>query len=162
MIRRVGARKVRPEFRLKRLASSRLEKLVLRAARGGGEMVLMSGGSLDAHLNQISRVGRKLGRTVYRVDLSKVISGYIGETETNLQVLFEKAEKRGWILFFDEADALFGKRKYVKDAHDRYANQEVSYLMERMRESCVPVVVSTEDRARLKLRFLRLCTFFAV
>ena len=71
-------------------------------------------------------------RPVYRVDLSMVVSKYIGETEKNLANLFDKAENKNWILFFDEADALFGKRTQLKDAHDRFANQEVSFLLQRV------------------------------
>ncbi len=77
-------------------------------------------------------LGKTTGREVYKVDLSMVVSKYIGETEKNLANLFDKAEHKDWILFFDEADALFGKRTQVRDAHDRYANQEVSYLLQRI------------------------------
>lgn len=77
-------------------------------------------------------LGKSTGRDVYLVDLSMVVSKYIGETEKNLSRVFEQAESKNWILFFDEADALFGKRTGVKDAHDRYANQEVSYLLQRI------------------------------
>jgi len=79
-----------------------------------------------------SLLGKSTGREVYRVDLSMVVSKYIGETEKNLAALFDKAEHKDWILFFDEADALFGKRTQVRDAHDRYANQEVSFLLQRI------------------------------
>jgi hypothetical protein len=77
-------------------------------------------------------LGAATGLPVYRVDLSMVVSKYIGETEKNLANLFSKAENKNWILFFDEADALFGKRTQLKDAHDRFANQEVSYLLQRV------------------------------
>ncbi len=79
-----------------------------------------------------SVLGKTTDRHVYRVDLSMVVSKYIGETEKNLALLFDKAEHKDWILFFDEADALFGKRTQVRDAHDRYANQEVSFLLQRI------------------------------
>jgi AAA+ superfamily predicted ATPase len=77
-------------------------------------------------------LGKVTGRHVYKVDLSMVVSKYIGETEKNLAGLFDRAEHKEWILFFDEADALFGKRTQVRDAHDRYANQEVSFLLQRI------------------------------
>jgi hypothetical protein len=77
-------------------------------------------------------LGREAGLPVYRVDLAMVVSKYIGETEKNLAHVFERAEARDWILFFDEADALFGRRSDVQDARDRYANQEVSYLLQRL------------------------------
>ncbi len=79
-------------------------------------------------------LGKFTGHDVYRIDLSSLVSKYIGETEKNLSTLFERAENKKWILFFDEADALFGKRTNVKDAHDRFANQEVSYLLQRVEE----------------------------
>ena len=79
---------------------------------------------------KVTLLGKHAERDVYRVDLSMVVSTYIGETEKNLAKLCDKAESKGWILFFDEADALFGKR--TGDAHDRYANQEVSYLSQRV------------------------------
>ncbi len=77
-------------------------------------------------------IGQRCGRAVWRVDLSQVVSKYIGETEKNLSRLFDAAQRQGWLLFFDEADALFGKRSAVSDAHDRYANQEVAYLLQRI------------------------------
>jgi len=77
-------------------------------------------------------LGKYTGKEVFRIDLSMVVSKYIGETEKNLSTLFDKAANKNWILFFDEADALFGKRTGVRDAHDRYANQEVSYLLQRI------------------------------
>lgn len=75
-----------------------------------------------------SLLGKYTGREVYKIDLSMVVSKYIGETEKNLENLFAKAETKNWILFFDEAGALFGKRTNIQNSHDRYANQEVSYL----------------------------------
>lgn len=78
-----------------------------------------------------SLIGKLTGRKVYRIDLSAVVSKYIGETEKNLAKIFDRAAHGNWILFFDEADALFGKRGTTQNAHDRYANQEVSYLLQR-------------------------------
>ena len=77
-------------------------------------------------------LGKSTGHDVYRVDLSLVVSKYIGETEKNLARVFEQAEHKNWILFFDEADALFGKRGETKDSHDRYANQEIAFLLQRV------------------------------
>ena len=77
-------------------------------------------------------LGKATNREVYKIDLSMVVSKYIGETEKNLAALFDKAEHKGWILFFDEADSLFGKRTQVRDSHDRYANQEISFLLQRV------------------------------
>jgi hypothetical protein len=77
-------------------------------------------------------LGKMTGRDVLRIDLSMVVSKYIGETEKNLAQVFDKAERKDWILFFDEADALFGKRSAVKEAKDRYANQEIAFLLQRI------------------------------
>ena len=77
-------------------------------------------------------MGKDSGLDVLRIDLSILISKYIGETEKNLSQIFDRAENKNWILFFDEADALFGKRTQIEDAHDRYANQEISYLLQRI------------------------------
>lgn len=77
-------------------------------------------------------VAHDMGRQLYRVDLNAVTSKYIGETEKNLKALFDQADSKQWVLYFDEADALFGKRSEVKDSHDRYANIEVSYLLQRL------------------------------
>lgn len=93
-----------------------------------------------------SVLGKMTGRDVYRVDLSMVVSKYIGETEKNLAALFDKAEHKDWILFFDEADALFGKRTQVRDAHDRYANQEVSFLLQRI-ESFAGLIILASNLA---------------
>jgi AAA+ superfamily predicted ATPase len=100
-------------------------------------------------------LGKSTGRDVYRVDLSTVVSKYIGETEKNLAALFDRAEQRDWILFFDEADALFGKRTGVKDAHDRYANQEVSYLLQRVEDFDGLIVLASNFRSNMDDAFLR-------
>jgi hypothetical protein len=100
-------------------------------------------------------LGQRCGREVYRVDLSQVSSKYIGETEKNLARLFEAAEQAGWLLFFDEADALFGKRTSVSDAHDRYANQEVSYLLQRIESFSGVVILATNLRRNIDDAFMR-------
>ncbi len=100
-------------------------------------------------------LGEATGREVYRVDLSAVVSKYIGETEENLGSLFDQAHHRDWILFFDEADALFGKRTGVKDSHDRYANQQVSYLLQRVEDFDGLVILASNLRANMDEAFLR-------
>jgi hypothetical protein len=100
-------------------------------------------------------LGQRCGREVHRVDLSLVVSKYIGETEKNLGRLFDAAEREGWILFFDEADALFGKRTGVADAHDRYANQEVSYLLQRIEAHAGVVVLASNLKHHIDEAFLR-------
>ncbi len=100
-------------------------------------------------------LGKVTGRDVYRIDLSMIISKYIGETEKNLEKVFSQAEHKDWILFFDEADALFGKRTSVNDAHDRFANQEVSYLLQRIEEYAGVVILASNLRANLDEAFTR-------
>ncbi len=100
-------------------------------------------------------LGKFTGREVFRIDLSTVVSKYIGETEKNLASLFDKAVNKQWILFFDEADALFGKRTNVKDAHDRYANQEVSYLLQRIEDFDGLVILASNFKANMDEAFLR-------
>ncbi|MEU4156365.1 ATP-binding protein [Actinoplanes sp. NPDC026670] len=100
-------------------------------------------------------LGKQTGRDVYRIDLSRVVSKYIGETEKNLSRLFDKAQNRDWILFFDEADALFGKRTDIRDAHDKYANQEVSYLLQRIETYAGLVILATNQRGNIDEAFLR-------
>ncbi len=102
-----------------------------------------------------SLLGKHTGRDVYRIDLSAVVSKYIGETEKNLANLFAKADKKDWILFFDEADALFGKRTSVRDAHDKYANQEVSYLLQRVEHYNGLVILATNIKSNIDDAFNR-------
>ena len=100
-------------------------------------------------------LGKATGRDVYRIDLSMVVSKYIGETEKNLERVFSQAEHKDWILFFDEADALFGKRTQVSDAHDRYANQEVSYLLQRVEAFDGTVILASNNKDNIDVAFSR-------
>ncbi len=100
-------------------------------------------------------LGKSTGRDVYKVDLSLIVSKYIGETEKNLSRVFDQAQNRGWILFFDEADALFGKRSETKDSHDRYANQEVSYLLQRIETFDGIAILASNRRENLDEAFAR-------
>ena len=100
-------------------------------------------------------LGKSTGRDVYKVDLSLVVSKYIGETEKNLAQVFDQAQHKGWILFFDEADALFGKRSETKDAHDRYANQEVSFLLQRIETFDGIAILASNLRENLDEAFAR-------
>ena len=109
-----------------------------------------TGKTLTANL-----LGKYTGRDVYRIDLSMVVSKYIGETEKNLEHLFARAETKNWILFFDEADALFGKRTGVKEAHDKYANQEVSYLLQRIEDFDGLVILASNMKNNIDDAFIR-------
>ncbi len=100
-------------------------------------------------------LGKATGRDVYKVDLSLIVSKYIGETEKNLGRVFDQAQNKGWILFFDEADALFGKRSETKDAHDRYANQEVSFLLQRIETFDGIAILASNLRANMDDAFAR-------
>ena len=90
-----------------------------------------------------SLLGKLYNLDVYRIDLSMVISKYIGETEKNLEKVFRKAENKNWVLFFDEADALFGKRTSISDSHDKYANQEIAYLLTRLEDYSGLVILAS-------------------
>ncbi len=100
-------------------------------------------------------LGKFTNRDVYRIDLSMVVSKYIGETEKNLGKLFDKAENKDWILFFDEADSVFGKRTSVRDAHDKYANQEVSYLLQRIEAHPGLVILASNFKSNIDTAFSR-------
>jgi len=132
------------------MLTANIQHRIAEIAAGIGEsdrsgVVLLEGPRGTGRTMAAEMLARKLGLELHRVDLSDVVSKYIGETEKNLRKLFDEAEKGGWILFFDEADALFGKRSAVKDSHDRYANIEVGYLLQRM-ESFRGLVFLTSDR----------------
>ncbi|MBB6096063.1 hypothetical protein HNQ60_004954 [Povalibacter uvarum] len=103
---------------------------------------LVTGSSSEERFRNAQQLAQSAGRQLLRVDLAQVVSKYIGETEKNLQQLFEKAERGNFVLYFDEADALFGKRTEVKDAHDRYANIEVSYLL-AAEDRGIPILIGT-------------------
>ena len=100
-------------------------------------------------------LGNKIGLPVFRIDLSKVISKYIGETEKNLAKLFDRAQQQDWILFFDEADALFGKRTESQNSIDRAANQQVSYLLQRIEDYAGIAILATNMRSQLDEAFAR-------
>jgi hypothetical protein len=100
-------------------------------------------------------LGKHCGCDVYKVDLSMVVSKYIGETEKNLGRVFDQAEHRRWILFFDEADALFGRRTPVESSHDRYANQEISFLLQRIEDFHGVVILASNLKSNIDDAFLR-------
>lgn len=126
-----------------------------KLALGKGVNVLFSGPSGTGKTMAASIVAKDLGRDLYKIDLSNVVSKYIGETEKNLNRIFHEAETSNAILFFDEADALFGKRSEVKDAHDRYANIEVAYLLQKMEEYTGIVILATNLSKNLDDAFAR-------
>jgi SpoVK/Ycf46/Vps4 family AAA+-type ATPase len=127
--------------------------------RGLGISTLFAGDSGTGKTMAAEIVANHLRLDLYRIDLSAVVSKYIGETEKNLRRLFDAAEEGGAILFFDEADALFGKRSEVKDSHDRYANIEVNYLLQRMESYQGLAIMATNARKALDGAFVRRLRF---
>jgi len=127
-----------------------------------GGRVLLSGQS-RAELRTLGvALASESDRDLYCVDLSRLVSQYISETEKNLARVFALAEATGAVLFFDEADALFGRRTGVKDSHDRYANQDVSYLLELMEAYPGLVILATNQRKNLDEAFLRRLRFTTI
>ena len=117
--------------------------------------VLFAGPSGTGKTMSAQIIAGELGLDLYRIDLSTVVSKYIGETEKNLGRIFREAEDSNSILFFDEADALFGKRSEVRDSHDRYANIEISYLLQKMEEYQGIVILATNFRKNIDDAFVR-------
>ena len=130
-----------------------------RLPRGRGISALFSGPSGTGKTMAAEIIARHLELDLYRIDLAGVVSKYIGETEKNLRSVFDAAEESGAILFFDEADALFGRRSEVKDSHDRYANIEIDYLLQRMEEYRGLAILCTNRRSSLDRAFLRRLRF---
>lgn len=127
--------------------------------RGLGISALFAGESGTGKTMAAEVIADTLRLNLYRIDLSAVVSKYIGETEKNLRRLFDAAEDGGAILFFDEADALFGKRSDVKDSHDRYANIEINYLLQRMEAYRGLAILATNMRGSLDMAFTRRLRF---
>jgi len=131
----------------------------VRGANGLGISTLFAGASGTGKTMAAEVLAHELRLDLYRIDLSQVVSKYIGETEKNLRKVFDAAEAGGAILLFDEADALFGKRSEVKDSHDRYANIEVSYLLQRMEAYRGLAILTTNMKSAIDIAFLRRIRF---
>ncbi|TSC32931.1 ATP-binding protein [Corallococcus sp. Z5C101001] len=130
-----------------------------KGMRGLGISALFSGASGTGKTMAAEVLALELGLDLYRIDLSQVVSKYIGETEKNLRRVFDAAQEGGAILLFDEADALFGKRTEVRDSHDRYANIEVSYLLQQMESYGGLAILTTNMKDALDTAFLRRLRF---
>lgn len=130
-----------------------------RMNRGLGITALFTGESGTGKTMAAEVISNELRLALYRIDLSQVVSKYIGETEKNLQRVFDLMEGGGSILFFDEADALFGKRSEVRDSHDRYANIEVNYLLQRMETYTGLAILATNMKGALDQAFVRRLRF---
>ena len=127
--------------------------------RGLGITALFAGESGTGKTLAAEIIAGELGLDLYRIDLAATVSKYIGETEKNLRRLFDAAEASGAVLLFDEADALFGRRGEVKDAHDRYANLEVAYLLQRMESYRGLALLTTNLRSNVDRAFVRRLRF---
>lgn len=120
-----------------------------------GLVALFHGPSGTGKSMAATAIGRAAGLPVWQVDLSHVVSKYVGETSKQLSTVFDRAAREGWLLLFDEADAVFGKRTEVSDAHDRYANQDVSYLLTRLADHPGTVILTTNLLANIDDAFQR-------
>ena len=134
-----------------RIAGDRIKNVVITA--------LFTGENGTGKAMAAEVIAKELNKDVYRIDLSQVVSKYIGETEKNLEKIFKEAETSNAILFFDEADSLFGKRSEVKDAHERYANIEISYLLQKMEEYVGLVILATNNKSMMGDTFIRRLRF---
>lgn len=126
-----------------------------RGARKKGVHVLLTGNHRGAALVAAQTLAQPLGLSLYHIDLSSVVSKYIGETEKNLRSVFELAAKESAVLLFDEADALFGKRSEVKDSHDRFANIEVNYLLRGIEKYSGLSILTVAGKAKMDETFSR-------
>jgi SpoVK/Ycf46/Vps4 family AAA+-type ATPase len=141
-------------------------KEIIRARRGkrrskqaAGIAVLFVGVEDKQQTAAAQMLAQDLGRDLYRVDLSKIVSKYIGETEKNLKQVFAAAQASNSILFFDEADALFGKRSEVKDSHDRYANIEINYLLQQIEKYDGIAIIAAKRKESIDPGFMRRLRF---
>jgi SpoVK/Ycf46/Vps4 family AAA+-type ATPase len=130
-----------------------------KLAPSSGVTVLFSGPPGTGKTMAAQIIAKGLGLDLFKIDLSSIVSKYIGETEKNMERIFSEAESSNAILFFDEADALFGKRSEVRDSHDRYANIEISYLLQRMEAYDGVTILATNLRANLDEAFTRRLQF---
>jgi hypothetical protein len=130
-----------------------------KLAASSGVTILFAGPPGTGKTMAAEVIATELGLDLFKIDLSTIVSKYIGETEKNLERIFNEAQSSNAILFFDEADAIFGKRSEVKDAHDRYANIEISYLLQRMEAYDGVTILATNLRANLDEAFTRRLQF---
>ncbi len=130
-----------------------------KLASSAGVTILFAGPPGTGKTMAAEVIAAELGLDLYKIDLSTIVSKYIGETEKNLEKIFSEAQSSNAILFFDEADAIFGKRSEVRDAHDRYANIEISYLLQRMEAYDGVAILATNLRANLDEAFTRRLQF---
>jgi SpoVK/Ycf46/Vps4 family AAA+-type ATPase len=121
----------------------------LRDTPGRGVIALFAGTDRTGKTTAAEALAKEANASLYRVDLNQIVSKYIGETEKNIDAIFSDAEASHSVLFFDEADALFGKRSDVKDSHDRYANIEIDYLLKRLESFSGLAILATNRREKV-------------
>jgi SpoVK/Ycf46/Vps4 family AAA+-type ATPase len=145
------------EVALERSVQRQIEDVASRIKEGhpSGFRALFSGPSGSGKTLAAALLGKATGLPVYRVDVAEVVSQWIGETEKNLAGLFARAQREGWILYFDEADALFGKRTETRNANDRAANQQVAYVLQRIEDFPGIVILATNLPSHLDEAFAR-------
>lgn len=132
-----------------------IEKSRIRKSKKTGCKVLFYGDAVEAKIIAAALIGKEASLPVYKVDLSKLVSKYMGETEKNIAQLFAEATSKNWILFFDEADALFGKRTDVKDAHDRFTNTATHFLLQKIEAYKGLLIVANNLKSSIDTAFLR-------
>ena len=140
---------------LEREIRALLPRIAASVAVSRGVTVLLEGGDPPGKVAVASALARRLWRPLYLIDLSYVVSGYVGETERNLARVFARAEEHGALLLLDEADVLFGQRTDVRDAHDRYADKAIAYLLRRIESHPGIVVLAVTEAPRLRRRSRR-------
>ena len=146
-----ATRLIKPTAKLERSAYSaaaftKLGDISKDAREGKGFICLFAGAQGKVATQAAEALANELGKNLLRIDLAAVVSKYLGETEKHLDSLFAAAERDGVVLLLDEADALFGKRSDIKDSHDRYANTEISYLLQRLETYGGLAIISTSKR----------------
>jgi SpoVK/Ycf46/Vps4 family AAA+-type ATPase len=149
---------IEPELRLParfRVPLSELALFIRPRCGAKGVRILFSGKDRSRRLVAAQTLANSLGKDLYRVDLNAVASEYLGETEKNIGRVFNAAKDSHAVLFFDEADALFGKRTDMKDRHDRYANIEINYLLRRSEKYAGLTILASGNRTRIDKRLLR-------
>jgi hypothetical protein len=149
---------IEPELRLPtpfRISLNELALFIHPRCSAKGVRVLFPGKDRPRRLVSAQTLARSLGKNLYRIDLHAVVSDYIGETEKNLRRVFDATKSSRGVLFFDEADALFGRRTDVKDSHDRYANIEINYLLRKSEKYPGLTIVAISNRTRINKTLLR-------
>ena len=155
LCQRLFKKRVNPPTKVQSLLDNLINNELKSSSLSGVRILFTTGSSGTGKTLAASYLATRLSLPLYRVDLASITSKYIGETEKNLSKVFAKAENKDWILFFDEADALFGKRTSVSDAHDKFANQEAGYLLQRIEDYEGLVILASNRKDSFEEEFTR-------